>query len=100
MVVIPAGTFIMGSPATEEGRFADEGPQHPVAIAKPFAMSALPVTVDQFSEFVAESGYRAGSECYTLLDGNWSEPEGRFWRHPGFAQSGERSRVVRAAVLP
>ena len=28
MVVIPAGSFIMGSPDNESGRFPEEGPQH------------------------------------------------------------------------
>ena len=29
MVVVPAGSFMMGSPADEEGRSEDEGPQRP-----------------------------------------------------------------------
>ncbi len=33
MVVIPAGTFTMGSPASEEGRYDDEGPQRTVTFA-------------------------------------------------------------------
>ena len=28
MIVIPAGKFTMGSPATEQGRYDNEGPQH------------------------------------------------------------------------
>ena len=38
MVVIPAGQFTMGSPLAESGH-QDEKPQHPVKIAKPFAVS-------------------------------------------------------------
>ena len=38
MVVIPAGTFIMGSPPNEAERNNDEGPQLKVTIAKPFAV--------------------------------------------------------------
>ncbi len=34
MVVIPAGSFTMGSPASEEERFATEGPRHIVTIAR------------------------------------------------------------------
>ena len=30
MVVVPAGSFTMGSPDTEEGRIEEEGPQHRV----------------------------------------------------------------------
>lgn len=40
MVVIPAGRFVMGSPPDEPGRSNDEGPQHEMRIAKPFARSA------------------------------------------------------------
>ena len=38
MVVVPAGSFTMGSPPNEEGREpGSEGPQHRVTIARPFA---------------------------------------------------------------
>ena len=40
MVGIPAGTFVMGSPHTESGRFDSEGPQHEVAI-KAFALGKV-----------------------------------------------------------
>jgi formylglycine-generating enzyme required for sulfatase activity len=43
MVVIPAGSFLMGSPASEEGRNEDEGPQRRVTIER-FAMSKTAVT--------------------------------------------------------
>ncbi len=33
MVVIPAGSFIMGSPESEERRRENEGPQHKVTFA-------------------------------------------------------------------
>src|ERR1041384_7771817 len=32
MVAIPAGKFLMGSPAHEAGRFDSEGPQHAVTV--------------------------------------------------------------------
>jgi formylglycine-generating enzyme required for sulfatase activity len=50
MVPIPAGTFMMGSPASEPGRQADEGPQHKVSIAA-FYMAAKEVTWDEYDEF-------------------------------------------------
>ena len=37
MVAIPAGKFLMGSPAHEPGRFDSEGPQHVVTV-KAFAL--------------------------------------------------------------
>ena len=44
MIVVPAGEFMMGSPETEKDRRDDEGPQHSVTIAKPFAVSVYDVT--------------------------------------------------------
>ncbi len=50
MVPIPGGTFLMGSPASEAGRGADEGPQHPVKL-NPFWMGKCEVTWDEFDLF-------------------------------------------------
>jgi formylglycine-generating enzyme required for sulfatase activity len=53
MVVIPAGEFTMGSPASEQGRKDSEEPQHTVAFAKPFAVARFDVTVDDWDACVA-----------------------------------------------
>ena len=37
MVVVPSGSFMMGSPSTDPVADADEFPQHSVTIATPFA---------------------------------------------------------------
>jgi formylglycine-generating enzyme required for sulfatase activity len=47
LVVLPAGSFMMGSPAGEEDRRDNEA-QRRVTFARPFAMSATPVTWDQW----------------------------------------------------
>jgi formylglycine-generating enzyme required for sulfatase activity len=44
---IPAGSFLMGSPPEEEGRFDDEGPQHTVHLDD-FFLSDTPVTQAQW----------------------------------------------------
>jgi formylglycine-generating enzyme required for sulfatase activity len=80
MVVVPAGSFTMGSPEWERDRDNNEGPQHVVAIAKPFAVGKFHVTVDQYAAFVQETGYQATSKCY---DGKSSS---RSWRDPGWPQ--------------
>jgi len=51
MVVIPAGSFVMGSPADEDGRHDNEGPQHEVTIAQRFAMGRYPVTFEEYDYF-------------------------------------------------
>jgi formylglycine-generating enzyme required for sulfatase activity len=47
-IKIPAGTFMMGSPDTESGRWDDEGPQHQVTISKGFELQATEVTQGQW----------------------------------------------------
>jgi formylglycine-generating enzyme required for sulfatase activity len=55
MVPIPGGTFRMGSPDSEPGRQADEGPQHWVTV-RPFWMGKTEVTWDQYEIFQKEMG--------------------------------------------
>ena len=54
MVVIPAGTFTMGSPVSEEGRKANEGPEHEVTFASPFAIGKYEVTFAEWDACVDE----------------------------------------------
>jgi formylglycine-generating enzyme required for sulfatase activity len=56
MVVAPSGGFKMGSPITEEHREKNEGPQHEVTIARPFAVSRFEVTFDQWDACVQYGG--------------------------------------------
>ena len=61
MVAIPGGTFTMGSPATQKGRKADEGPSKSISIS-PFWMGAYEVTHDQFGIFFKDDGLSQGSK--------------------------------------
>lgn len=54
MVVVPAGSFLMGSPDSEPGRSTDEGPQHRVNIAK-FAMGQFEVTQGQWKALMGSN---------------------------------------------
>lgn len=56
MIVVPAGNFVMGSPATEMGRDNDEEPQHRVTITKPFAVGRFDVTFEEWDACVADGG--------------------------------------------
>jgi formylglycine-generating enzyme required for sulfatase activity len=56
MVVVPPGQFMMGSPANEKGRRDNEGPQHVVTIAKPFAVSKFTATWDEWDACVLLGG--------------------------------------------
>jgi len=72
MVMIPAGTFAMGSGAEEQvwaraqtatsdsDWYRNESGQHRVTIAKPFAIGKYSVTRGEYMSFVRESGYPVG----------------------------------------
>ena len=116
-VLVPAGDFLMGSdespaslahdfPQYEMARFLklnDEAPVHHVRISKPFWLGRHEVTVGQFRQFLAASGYvpesiADGTGAYGY-NANYDPAttvrrdafEGRdpkySWANPGFQQS-------------
>ena len=92
LVVVSAGSFTMGAPASEEGRSDDEGPQHRVSIDEAFAVGIYEVTHAEFASFAAAAWYETGDGC-RVWDGEWRNLPGRGWRDPGFRQT-ERDPVV------
>ena len=87
MIGIPSGTFLMGSPAQESGRYDSEGPQHEVTI-KAFALGKFDVTSREFQTFLKETGYRPAS-CNPILNMGWGSPEGG---HAGSPYRGDLPR--------
>jgi TIR domain/Sulfatase-modifying factor enzyme 1 len=75
MVVVPAGSFTMGSPPTEQGRATGENPlhvsredpQHKVMFSKPFAVSKYELTFADWDACVAAGG----CNDYTPDDTGW-----------------------------
>jgi formylglycine-generating enzyme required for sulfatase activity len=61
---IPAGTFMMGSPETEPGRKADEGPQHKVTLTHGYWMGKTEVTIGQWQ---AVTGINVRDKVLKLL---------------------------------
>ncbi len=53
-VLIPGGSFMMGSPDNEEGRYDNEGPQHRVTL-KPFYMMTTEVTQKMWVEVMGSN---------------------------------------------
>ncbi|MEP6880909.1 MAG: SUMF1/EgtB/PvdO family nonheme iron enzyme, partial [Dokdonella sp.] len=86
VVVIPAGQFLMGSPASEDGHRDDEDPQRQVNIATGFAMGQSEVTVGQFRAFVKAVGYRTEAEragtgsVYDESSGRMNDRRGIDWQ--------------------
>ena len=92
MVVLPAATFLMGSPSSEPGRGDDEddspgpgGNPVPVTIARPFAIGKYEVTRGQFAAFVQATSYRVDPGCYARERRRQLRPE-LSWTTPGFEQ--------------
>jgi len=100
MVAIRPSVFQMGSPNKEAGRSDDEGPQHPVTIPRPFALSRCEITVGQFKQFISDTNYQTTAEtdgkgCYVWNhdNSNWQQQAGSHWKNPGFAQTDEHPVV-------
>ena len=62
MVVIPAGSFMMGSPKSEPGRYDEEGPQRQVSIRE-FAAGKFDVTRGQWAAFVKSTNRETRTGC-------------------------------------
>ena len=99
-VLVPAGTFQMGSPSGEKERRPDEE-RHTVEISHDFYLSKHEVTRGQFRAFVTDTGYRTEPETDGQgawgYDGGARKIEGRkpvyTWMSTGFAQTDEHPVV-------
>lgn len=87
MIVVPAGSFVMGSPGDEEDRIDNEGPQFRVTFERGFALSRTEITVAQFRLFIEETGYTTDAErngssrIYREGSGRIDEQRGIDWRN-------------------
>ena len=60
--IIPAGTFLMGSPADFGEDYSDELPQHEVEITKPFYMSVCTITQGEYVHLTGSVPESSGTE--------------------------------------
>ncbi len=104
MVVLPAGSFKMGSTPEEQTRegvpatFAiHEGPVRDISFARPFAIATTETTRGQFARFVKATNRPIPTECatYNPTDDTWAGTKGQAasWQNPGFAQTDEHPVV-------
>jgi formylglycine-generating enzyme required for sulfatase activity len=61
LVEVPAGSYLMGSQASEEGRQKNEGPRREVRITRPFSVSVYEITVSEYRACVEAKKCRAVS---------------------------------------
>jgi formylglycine-generating enzyme required for sulfatase activity len=103
MVVLPAGSFTMGSddnsigstdnntlihPKPNEPTMPGLTPAHTVTIPKLFAVGKFEVTVREYAVFANETGYD-GSKCF-MFDSTAKDfklHDQNSWRNPGYQQS-------------
>jgi formylglycine-generating enzyme required for sulfatase activity len=79
MVVMPAGTFTMGSPAGEAGRGTDEGPQRNVNIRR-FAISRFETTWDQWTACVSAGACNQGPIDTLIGQQTWARDAANWGR--------------------
>ena len=103
MVTVPAGSYRMGSPASELTRYKSEGPIRRVTVAKPFAVGVHEVTFEEWDACVAAGGcggYRPDDEGWgrgrrPVINVSWEDAQ-RFvaWLSEG---TGETYRLLSEA---
>jgi len=87
IVVIDAGSFLMGSRGRSDNVSDHEEPQHRVTIKRGFGLGVTEVTVAQFQLFITRTGYRTAAEIngissiYDESAGRLSRRERVYWKH-------------------
>src|SRR5215469_18114124 len=118
MVVVPPGSFTMGSPTSEPGHSVDENPQHTVTIARQFGIGRFPVTFDEWDACAADGGcnsYKPSDEGWgrgrrPVINVSWDDAEayvawlskktGKSYRLPTGAEYEYATRAGTQTVYP
>ena len=97
MVVVPAGSFLMGSIPAEREWLVKQGikrkwvdmeiPRHGVRIGKAFAVGRYEVTRGQYASFAREIGRGTGDGCNIVTGGKLEKILSKNWKDPGYKQT-------------
>jgi formylglycine-generating enzyme required for sulfatase activity len=103
MVLLPGGSFRMGSGEAERQRIAarggdpswsaDERPQHEVLIAPGLAVARREITRGEFRRFVAATGHAVAMDCRELVGRAWHTSRVLGWQTPDFLQGDDHPVV-------
>ena len=103
MVVIPAGSFRMGSSPAERRWAVKQGakqewvdwetPRKNVRIGYKFAVGKSEVTKGQYKTFVRDTDRGTGDGCYAFDNGKWNKEASKSWRDPGYSQQDNHPAV-------
>lgn len=91
MVLLPAGSFMMGSGLGEDVQDASGFSRRRVDVSKPFAVSKHEITRGEFRSYVeaAAPNMAGGCEHFNMQDGVSRGDNKRSWKNPGYAQAGD-----------
>ncbi len=75
MVLLPMapGTFLMGSPESEAGRYENEGPQHSVTLSRAFWVGKYPVTQAEYEKMMGTNPSHFKGERRPVEKVSWDE---------------------------
>ncbi len=103
MVVVPAGSFMMGSPPSDPAAHRDERPRRRVTIGYPFAVGVYEVVLDEWDACVRSGGcdeYEPDGDGWgggglPVVNVGWEDA----WRYADWlsAQTGEQYRLLSEA---
>ena len=97
MVVVPAGSFVMGTPGVSRARgaAAAEGDVTVVTIPAAFALGRREVTRGEYARFIADSGHepQAGCRVWDATLERFSEDPRRGWQDAGPGDDGPATCV-------
>lgn len=86
MITLLAGEYLLG-----------ENTARQVRLDHAFAISATPITVDQFEHFVKQTDYKTDAElkniCLAVQGASVTPVSGKHWRNPGFQQHAQSPAV-------
>jgi formylglycine-generating enzyme required for sulfatase activity len=93
MVVIPAGSFMMGALPNQPDSY--EGAQRQITLPKAFAAGRYAVTRAQYEAFVRATNRPPAKLCYSDFVSHdvWAPQDGLTWENPGFPQGPDHPAV-------
>jgi formylglycine-generating enzyme required for sulfatase activity len=92
--LIQPGTFMMGSPESEAGRYSDEG-QHQVTLTKQYSMGIYPVTQSEYARIMGSNPSNFQGDRHPVEQVSWVEATEFIQKLNGLSEERAAGRVYR-----
>ncbi len=96
LMLVKAGEFEMGAPASDKEAAERERPRHRVKITRPYYLGKTETTIGQFRQFTKATGYKTDAENDGYGTGAWKADlsdvdrlKGATWEKPGYPVTDE-----------